>query len=161
MSIYDFKNLSILHFLHPILIINELNEFILHPSCTHLAPKSLKILLVLDVSCLIHRLVAIKIHYENLCLSFSTLLGFSGFFGIHLLIPKISKKSKIWSFIRAELSRLDFRLPATSELRPSGLTTAAWLNEKGSQPRRFRVIRAIRVRKHDVAVFCGRFAQNL
>ena len=48
---------------------------------------------------------------------------------------------------------LPFRLPATSELRPSGLTMAAWLNEKGSQPRRFRVIRVIRVRKHDVAVF--------
>ena len=25
-----------------------------------------------------------------------------------------------------------FSLPATSELRPSGLTMAAWLNEKGS-----------------------------
>ena len=61
-------------------------------------------------------------------------------------VPSVLSVWHQWS-IRVILSRLAFRLPATSELRPSGLTMAAWLNEKGSQPRLFRVIRAIRVRK--------------
>ena len=33
------KLARILHFLHPILIIRALGLFILHPSCTHLAPQ--------------------------------------------------------------------------------------------------------------------------
>ena len=67
---------------------------ILHPSCTHLAPKFLKCRLVSCANCLIHSIYDDNPLFRKLMIIFLTLFGFSGFFGIHLLIPKTSKITK-------------------------------------------------------------------